>query len=251
MFVDTHCHISNSDYDDIDLLISESVVANVDKLIVSGCDKENIDEVLYFAKKYDQVYITLGYHPEYADFISNNDLSNLEIMLTSSDKVVGVGEIGLDYHYSKDNKTKQIEIFERQLQIAEKLNLPVVIHSRDAVQDTIDILKKYNVTGVIHCFGGSLEVANIYISMGFKLGIGGVVTFKNSKLAEVLSNISLSDIVLETDSPYLAPEPYRGKINSSKYIPIIAAKIAEIYAVDVSEVSRVTTLSAIKLFNIK
>lgn len=250
MFIDTHCHISADDYDDIDCLIKENYDAGVCKIIVSGCEKNNMIEVLDLSKEYSQIYVTLGFHPEYADLVSNDDLSFLEKLLISNDKVVGIGEIGLDYHYSSDNKAKQIELFNAQLSLAEKLNLPVVIHSRDAVQDTIDILKKYKVKGVIHCFNGSVDVAKLYISMGYKLGIGGIVTFKNCKLSSVLSNINLNDIVLETDSPYLTPEPYRGKINSSKYIPNIALKLSEIYNVDITDVAKITTDEAVKLFKI-
>ena len=134
--------------------------------------------------------------------------------------------------------------------MAEELNLPVVIHSRDAVKDTIDILKKYKVKGIIHCFSGSLEVANIYISMGFKLGIGGVLTFKNSKLSNVIEKISLENIVLETDSPYLTPEPFRGKTNSSKYIPIIAQKIADIKDISLQSVSTTTLENTYNLFDL-
>ena len=164
---------------------------------------------------------------------------------------MGVGEIGLDYHYTKDNREAQIALFEQQLALAEKNNLPVVIHSRDATEDTINTLKKYKVKGVIHCFSGSLEVAEIYIRMGFKLGFGGVVTFSNSNLYKVVEKIGLPNIVLETDSPYLAPVPYRGKQNSSKYVPVIAQKIADILGLSLEEVASVTTSNACELFDLK
>ena len=166
------------------------------------------------------------------------------------DKVVGVGEIGLDYHYGKEDILLQKELFEKQLILAKSNNLPVVIHSRDAVNDTIEILKKYDVKGVIHCFSGSVETADIYIKMGYKLGIGGVVTFKNSNLYKVVEHVGLKNIVLETDAPYLAPEPYRGKQNSSKYIPVIAAKIGDILNISDLEVARVTTETACNLFDL-
>ena len=171
-------------------------------------------------------------------------------LIQKNKKIVGIGEIGLDYHYGKDNINLQKDLFEKQLSMAEELNLPVVIHSRDAVKDTIDILKKYKVKGIIHCFSGSLEVANIYISMGFKLGIGGVLTFKNSKLSNVIEKISLENIVLETDSPYLTPEPFRGKTNSSKYIPIIAQKIADIKDISLQSVSTTTLENTYNLFDL-
>ena len=178
------------------------------------------------------------------------DLVLLEKQLTSTSKMVGLGEIGLDYYYGKENKDLQLQLFERQLALAEKLDLPVVIHSRDATLDTIQLLKKYSVSGVIHCFSGSLETAQEYIKMGFSLGIGGVVTFKNSKLREVVAQIPLENIVLETDSPYLTPEPFRGKKNSSKYVPYIALAIAENKNISIDEVASITTKNAKKIFHI-
>ena len=250
MFIDTHCHLSREDYDDIDKVIKEDKEAGVDKIVVSGCSRESIDEVMSFKDKYDMVYVTIGYHPEYADNVRENDLDFLENLL-SEKKIVGIGEIGLDYHYTKENKDKQIWLFEEQLKIAEEFNLPVVIHSRDATQDTINTLKKYNVKGIIHCFNGSLETANIYINMGFLLGIGGVVTFKNSKLKDVVKEISIESIVLETDSPYLTPVPFRGKVNSSKYLSYIAQEIASLKGVDVSIVAEITSKTALSLFDFK
>ena len=156
----------------------------------------------------------------------------------------------MDYHYGKENIEKQKELFIYQLDLATKYDLPVVIHSRDATQDTIDILKQYNLKGDIHCFSGSLETAKIYINMGYYLGIGGVVTFKNSNLYKVIIEIGIDNIILETDSPYLSPEPLRGTKNSSKNIPIIAKKIADTLGTDINEVSRVTSSNAINLFDL-
>ena len=248
MYIDTHCHLSREDYDDIDKVIEENKNANVDKIVVSGCSRESIEEVMDLKDKYDMVYVTIGYHPEYADTVSQSDLDYLKSLLGEK-KVVGIGEIGLDYHYTKDNKDKQIWLFEEQLKIANAFNLPVVIHSRDATMDTINTLKKYKVKGIIHCFSGSLETANIYISMGFLLGIGGVVTFKNSKLKDVVKELSLESIVLETDSPYLTPVPFRGKINSSKYLEFIANFIADIKNISVDELAEITSRNASSLFD--
>lgn len=250
MFIDTHCHLSSSDYDDIDLVINENRKAGMEKIIVSACDKKDFKEAFLLSEKYKDVFLTIGYHPEYVDDIVPADIAELDVLL-KKEKVVGVGEIGLDYHYTKDNKEAQIALFEQQLALAEKNNLPVVIHSRDATEDTINTLKKYKVKGVIHCFSGSLEVAEIYIKMGFKLGIGGVVTFSNSNLYKVVEKIGLPNIVLETDSPYLAPVPYRGKQNSSKYVPVIAQKIADILGLSLEEVASVTTSNACELFDLK
>ncbi|MCI8547283.1 MAG: TatD family hydrolase [Bacilli bacterium] len=248
MFIDTHCHLSLDYYDDIDKVLNDNHDMGVSKIIVSGCDKKGIKESLFFVNKYSDIYASIGYHPDSVEEVVQKDLVELEEYIKNNKKVLAIGEIGLDYHYVKDNKDLQISLFERQLALSEKLTLPVVIHSRDATEDTIKILSKYKVKGVIHCFSGSLDTAKIYIKMGFKLGIGGVLTFKNSKLCEVVQNISLSDIVLETDSPYLAPDPFRGSVNTSKNIPIIAKKIADIKGISVEEVASVTSENAIHVF---
>ena len=191
MFIDTHCHLSNEDYDDIDLVIRENREALIDKIIISGCTKESIIESIELSKKYPDVYITIGFHPSEASITSLNDLKFLEEMISYNDKVVGIGEIGLDYHYGKDDIDLQKKLFRVQMKLAEKYKLPVVIHSRDATLDTINILKEFpNVIGDIHCFSGSVETADIYISMGYKLGIGGVLTFKNSNLYKIVEHVA-------------------------------------------------------------
>lgn len=249
MFIDTHCHLSREDYDDIDLVIKENRESNISKIIISGCSKDSIFESIELSKKYEDIYLTLGYHPSEVDVVNDDDLVELENLL-KLDKVVGLGEIGLDYYYGKDNKNEQIELFRKQLIIAERLDIPVVIHSRDAVEDTINILKEFDLTGVIHCFSGSVETAKIYTSMGYMLGIGGVVTFKNSNLYKVVETVGLKNIVLETDSPYLAPTPFRGQKNSSKYIPLIADKVADVLSVSVEEVGLETTKNACSMFDL-
>ena len=248
MFIDTHCHLSVKDYDDIDKIIKDDLL-EVDKMIISGCDSESILESLEIANNYDNIFVTIGYHPDQIDVVDDEDLKNLEKLLKNK-KVVGIGEIGLDYHYDDTKNEKQIELFEKQLELAVKYDMPVVIHSRDATMDTINTLKKYKVKGIIHAFSGSLETAGIYIKMGFLLGIGGVVTFKNSKLYEVVEKIGIENIVLETDSPYLTPHPFRGKQNSSKYIPVIAQKIAEVTNNSVEKVGEITTRNASRLFDL-
>ena len=249
MFIDTHCHLSVEDYDDIDLVIKENKSVGVEKIIISGCSKDAILESLALAEKYENVYVTIGYHPSEVKYVNDALLDELRLQL-SHYKVVGLGEIGLDYYYGKETRNEQLILFEKQLKIAEELGIVVVIHSRDATQDTIDCLKKYNVKGVIHCFSGSVETAKIYVGMGYKIGIGGVVTFKNSKLYEVVQSVGLNNIVLETDSPYLAPVPFRGQKNSSKYIPIIAECVSKILDVSVEEVASITTDNACYVFDL-
>lgn len=252
MYIDTHCHLSIEDYEDIDLVIKENRENKIDKMIISGCTKETIIESIDIANKYDDVFLTIGYHPSEAKITNDSDLELLENQIKSCDKVVGIGEIGLDYHYGKEDIELQKELFRKQMKLAEKLNLPVVIHSRDATEDTINILKEFpQVIGDIHCFSGSVETANIYIKMGYKIGIGGVVTFKNSNLYKVVEIIGLDNIILETDAPYLAPVPVRGKKNSSKYVPYIAEKVSEILNCSLEEVAKITTANASTLFDLK
>ena len=252
MYIDTHCHLSIEDYDDIDLVIKENRKNKIDKIIISGCTEETIIESIDIANKYDDVFLTIGYHPSEAQITSDSDLNLLKNQIKSCDKVVGIGEIGLDYHYGKEDIELQKELFRKQMKLAEELNLPVVIHSRDATEDTINILKEFpQVIGDIHCFSGSVETANIYIKMGYKIGIGGVVTFKNSNLYKVVESIGLDNIILETDAPYLAPVPVRGKKNSSKYVPYIAEKVSEILNCSLEEVAKITTANASTLFDLK
>ena len=250
MFIDTHCHLSSEFYSNIPEVILEDEKAGMSQIIASFCEIDTVNDVCTFVDNYNIVYATIGFHPDQASKYTDTDLLKLRELCLKYKKIVGIGEIGLDYHYGKENRDEQIILFKKQLDLASELNLPVVIHSRDATKDTVDILKNYSLNGVIHCFSGSLEIAKEYIKMGFLLGIGGVVTFKNSKLPLVVKEIPLESIVLETDSPYLTPTPYRGSVNSSKYIPIIAEKIAEIKEISTSEVASVTTNNALKLFDL-
>ena len=250
MYIDTHCHILKEEYSNIDELITECKLKNVNKIIISGCELNNIEESIEISNKYENIYLSLGYHPSEASKITNIDIENLKNKIIQNKKVVAIGEIGLDYYWSKDNKEEQKKLFNCMLNLAEELNLPVVIHSRDAFQDTYDILKKRNLKGVIHCFSGNLENAKMYISIGYKLGIGGVLTFKNSKLQDVIKFIDLNHIITETDSPYLAPEPYRGKQNSPINIPIIVQEIAKQKNVDIKEVETKIENNVKELFQI-
>ena len=250
MYIDTHCHLSREDYDDIDLIIHENRINGIDKIIISGCTRDTIIESLDIVNYYSDVYVTIGYHPSEAAVTTEEDLLILEKQIKNK-KVVGIGEIGLDYHYGKEDILLQQSLFRKQLGLANKYHLPVVIHSRDATQDTISILEEFtDVIGVIHCFNGSIETAKKYLSMGYKLGIGGVITFKNSNLYRVVKEIGINDIVLETDSPYLSPEPFRGHVNSSKYIPYIAKKISDILDISLEEVGKITSKNALSLFDL-
>lgn len=251
MYIDTHCHLSIEDYEDISSIIYENHKAGISKMIISGCTRESILESLEISHSSSNIYVTIGYHPSEASTVTEEDILLLEKQIKDS-KVVGIGEIGLDYHYGKEDMNTQKELFRRQMQLASQYHLPVVIHSRDAVEDTIQILREFpDVVGDIHCFSGSLEVAKIYTSMGYYLGIGGVVTFKNSNLFKVVLALGLDRILLETDAPYLTPEPFRGTKNSSKYIPYIAERLADILSVSLEKVAFQTTENAVSLFDLK
>lgn len=250
MFIDTHMHIGDDFGVEPDLYVKNASDAQVEVLIASFCEKDDIMLSTKFVEKYKNLYACIGYHPEVSNKIVEKDYEILEEMVKNNPKIVAIGEIGLDYYWNKDNKDKQREVFCKQLEIAEKLRVPVVIHSRDSINETYEILKKYKVSGVIHCFSGSLEMAKKFISLGFLLGIGGVVTFKNSKLFEVIEKLELTNIVLETDSPYLTPEPNRGKTNESSNIPYIAQKIAEIKNISLEKVAKITTENAIRVFDL-
>lgn len=250
MLIDTHLHLSSSDYDDVEKIVLNAKKNNVKYLIVSCCNMKDINEGIGLINKYDNVFLSIGLHPSEADMYSEEDICYIHNMILSCNKIVAIGEIGLDYYYGRENKESQKELFKKQLDLAQNLKIPVVIHTRDAVEDTINILKKYNLKGVIHCFSGSLETAQIYIKLGYKLGIGGVSTFKNSKLNEILKNVELSDILLETDSPYLAPEPVRGTKNEPANIKYICNNLSVVKNINYVRVAEVTSENAIEMFDL-
>ena len=246
--IDSHAHIVKEYYDDINALIEELKEKNILKVINCSTSIESCKEILELAKKTENFLSpALGIHPETkADF---NKMDELE-ELVKINKPVAIGEIGLDYYWDKSNKEEQKELFINQINIAEKYNLPILIHTRDSIQDTFDILKERKLRGIIHCYSGSYEMAKEFIKLGYKLGIGGVLTFKNSKLYEVIEKIDLKDIVLETDSPYLSPEPLRGKQNNPYNIYYVAKRIAEIKNIEIEEVINQTTANIYDIFDI-
>ena len=249
MFVDTHCHLFKEYYENIDDIISRCKENNVKKIIVSGVDKKSNIEVLELVNKYDMVYGTLGFHPTELKDFCYRDIDWLEEHINDN-KIVAVGEIGRDYHYDDTDKVLQFDVLRRQLEIAKKYNKPIVFHSRDAIEDTYNILEEYSLRGTIHCFSGSVDMARKFIKLGYMIGVGGVVTYKNSRiLKEVVKDIDLSYILLETDAPYLSPEPYRGTKNDSSNILVIANVIAELKNTSILDVSRVCTGNAESLFD--
>jgi len=249
MFTDTHCHIFSEYYENIDEVLNNAQSVNISRVINNGCDHKSNLEVLELIEKYPSMYGALGIHPEVVDTYHGNEINFIEENLNNQ-KIVAIGEIGLDYHYTKENKEAQIKLFETQLKLAEKYHIPVIIHSREATEDTINTLKKYKVTGVIHSFSGSLETAKIYIKMGFLLGINGVITFKNSKLRDVIKEIDLENVILETDSPYLAPTPHRGERNEPANVSLIASFISELKNIPLSQLSIITNENIKRVFDI-
>lgn len=245
MYIDTHCHLDSRQVDNIEELI-KNIENNI--IIVSGYDDKSNLEVVNLISKYKNVYGTIGIHPSE---INNSDI-NIIKKYASDEKIVGIGEIGLDYHYGKEDKELQKQFFIDQINIARKFNKPVVIHSRDASFDTLEIIKNNNdISYVMHCYSYSLEIAKELLKYNVKLGIGGVLTFKNSKeLKRVVNEISLDNILLETDSPWLTPEPFRGKKNEPKNVLLVAEKIAEIKNISKDEVLKITTDNAISKFDL-
>ena len=249
MLVDTHCHIYSEYYSDIDEVMDKISNANIIKVINNGCNLSTCKEVIELSKKYDNMYIALGLHPE-------ENLDELDSIIKlikdnkNNEKLVAIGEIGLDYNFNKENKNDQITVLKRQLDLASELNLPVIIHSRDATGDMLNILKSYNLKGVIHCFNGSVETAREYIKMGYKLGINGVVTFNNCKLIDVISEIGVEHLVFETDSPYLTPVPDRGKKNDPSYVNYIVGFISKSLNIDKNILEEISNKNVSEIFDI-
>ena len=249
--IDTHCHIYKEYYENFDILFKNLKDNNIDAVIVNGCNKKSNLEILETIKKYNLAYGAIGFHPTELNDVNDENLKWLDENL-NNEKIVAIGEIGLDYHYDDTDKEKQQYFFKQQLLLAQKHNLPVIIHCRDAIQDTYNILKEIKVRGVLHCYSGSLEMAREFTKLGYFLGIGGIITFKNAKnIIEVIKNIDSKYILLETDSPYLTPEPYRGKKNSPLYLKYILEKIAIIKGIDLKYMEKITNLNAVRLFDFK
>lgn len=254
MIIDTHAHYDDEQYnDDRENLLREIFSAKIGKIVNSGATVQSTKDSVALAHTFEQVYATIGVHPSEIGEVTEEFYDYLR--KTSKDKkVVAIGEIGLDYYWEKDpdERQRQKEVFKRQLDLSYEVDLPVVIHSRDAAEDTMKILKeapKREIPGIIHCYAYSVEMAREYVKMGYYLGVGGVVTFKNSRvLKEVVTEIGVEHLVLETDCPYLAPEPHRGTRNNSQNLTYVVEKIAELTGHSVEEVERITTENACRVY---
>ena len=253
MLIDTHAHLTDEKFEGLTDEIIEKLEENrVEKVFCMAVDKESIEDVFSLSQKYPHIYALLGVHPEDLDDW-DDDTQNRIIELSTSPKVIGIGEIGLDYHYCKDNKDKQKSVFIEQLKLAHKLKLPVCIHNRDSIGDMLQILKEnkelLEFGGVIHCFSESVEVYREIKKLGLKIGFGGTLTFKNSIIAPIVcQECDMTDFLIETDCPYLTPEPYRGKLNEPKYTMYVAEKIALIKGISCDQVIEQAKQNALQLY---
>ena len=259
MIFETHAHYDDRRFaSDMDALLSSGLIkAGVDKVMNVAADMGSVDTTNVLSLKYDNVYAALGVHPSEIKELTEADMKHIQDLILENKKVRAIGEIGFDYHYEDYDKTEQEKWFVRQIELAKELQLPIIVHSRDAAADTMRVIREYytgkesGVNGVIHCFSYSAEEALKYIDLGFAIGVGGVVTYKNGKkLKDVVTAIPLEKIVLETDCPYLSPEPHRGERNSSLNLPYVVQAIAELKIVSAEEVERVTYDNALRLYGL-
>lgn len=255
MIFESHAHYEDARFDeDREALLSSFPQKGIDYVVNVGSSLKTTQQSIALAKQYDFIYAAAGVHPEETAELNEENFAWLCEQM-KQEKVVAVGEIGLDYHWDEPERKIQKVWFERQIALARQVSLPMIIHSRDAAQDTLDIMKVCKAEeagGVIHCFSYGVEMAREYLNMGFYIGIGGVLTFKNAKkLKEVTNYVPLNRILLETDCPYMAPEPHRGKRNSSLYLPYVAETLATIKGVDVEEVYQTTRENGKQMYRIQ
>lgn len=254
MLFDTHAHLNAEQFEeDLEEVIERAQEVGVSNIVVVGFDRPTITRAMELVEKYEFIYASIGWHPVDAIDMTMDDLAWIEELLAHP-KVVALGEIGLDYYWDKSPQDIQKEVFRKQIRLAKKVNLPIVIHNREATADIVTILKEEDakeVGGIMHCFSGSVEVAKECVKMNFYISLGGPVTFKNAKKPkEVAQEIPLEKLLIETDCPYLAPHPFRGKRNEPSYVKLVAEQIAELKGISYEEVAKKTTENAKKLFGI-
>ncbi|NLK12848.1 MAG: TatD family hydrolase [Candidatus Phytoplasma sp.] len=251
MIIDTHAHLNTKDFENrIEEVIKNAFLLDVQKVIVIGMDEESNKQAIKLAEQYENIYATIGIHPSYVD---QENYESIEKYLTHP-KVVAVGEIGIDLYWRQDNLDKQKLFLKKQIEIALKYDLPIVVHTRESFKETYEIISQYKgqIKGVFHCLTSTIEDMKQALKIGFYIGVGGVVTFpKATNVHDIVKNLPLDKMLVETDSPYLAPVPYRGKKNEPAYTKYVVDKIAEIKQIDVETIKKETTLNALKLFNIK
>ncbi|MBG9815676.1 TatD family hydrolase [Bacillus safensis] len=254
MLFDTHAHLNAEQYnEDLEQVIERAKSEKVEKIVVVGFDRPTITRAMELIEEYDFIYAAIGWHPVDAIDMTDEDLAWIKD-LSQHEKVVAIGEMGLDYYWDKSPKDVQKEVFRRQIALAREVNLPIVIHNRDATEDVVTILKEEGaaeVGGIMHCFTGSLETAKACMEMNFYISFGGPVTFKNAKKPkEVVKEIPSDRLLIETDCPYLTPVPFRGKRNEPSYVKYIAEQIAELREISFEELAELTTKNAKKVFRI-
>ena len=251
VLTDTHTHLYLEEFNkDLNEVVNRAFTKKITRLFLPSICYKYFKSMLNLKNKFpENIFLMSGLHPCYVNENYEFELDQVKMFLDKND-IVAVGEIGIDLHWKKDNLDLQINVFKEQIDIANKYNLPVVIHCRDSLTEILKVLKnkKVNCGGVFHCFTGTIEDAKQIIDLGFKLGIGGVITFKNGKIDKFLNQIDIKNIVLETDSPYLAPTPHRGKRNESSFIDLICKKISETYQLSYTEVAQITTQNSIDIF---
>ncbi|MGD6845728.1 TatD family hydrolase [Bacillus infantis] len=254
MLFDTHVHLNAEQFEeDLEEVIGRAQAEGVSHMVVVGFDRPTITRAMELAEAYDFIFTCVGWHPVDAIDMTDEDLAWIE-ELAAHPKVVAIGEMGLDYHWDKSPKDVQKDVFRKQIRLAKKVKLPIVIHNRDATADVVEILREEGageVGGIMHCYSGSVEVAKECLDMNFYISLGGPVTFKNAKKPkEVAEAVPLEKLLIETDCPYLAPHPYRGKRNEPAYVKLVAEQIAELKGLAFEEVAEATTENAKRLFGI-
>ncbi len=255
ILIDTHAHLDHERFKgDVDQVIERAKLAQVQSIITVGADLASSRQAVEFARRYPDVIATVGVHPHDADSVSDSVLNEIAI-LAQDEGVVAIGEIGLDYHYDFSPRDVQRRVFAIQISLARELELPIVVHVREAYQDVMSILKSEHaedVGGIVHCFSGDREAAKDCLDMGFYISVGGILTFANSQeLREIIRGLPMDRILLETDAPYLTPVPYRGKRNEPAYVVHVAEALANLKGITFDEVAETTTLNACKLFGLR
>ena len=251
MIIDSHAHYDDEAFEEDRDNLLESMQSNgIEKIINVGANIKGSRTSIALSEQYPFIYAAVGVHPSDTEELNEEKIAWLK-EVSKKEKVIAIGEIGLDYYWPEPDRKIQKKWFIRQMELAQEVNLPVIIHSRDAAQDTIEILKQFPANGVIHCYSYTKESAKEFLKMGYYFGIGGVLTFKNAKkLKEAVMEIPIERILLETDSPYLAPEPNRGKRNSSLNIPYVVKELAQLKGISEEEVINITTENTKKLFHL-
>lgn len=253
VFVDSHAHLDDEAFDEDREEVIKDILSGGNYFFNIGCDLKTSYSSYELSQKYDHVYAVVGVHPHEAKYYTAETREALKELLTK-DKVMAIGEIGLDYHYDLSPRDVQREVFIDQINLAREMNVPIVIHTREAMEETYEILEKHakGMKVLLHCYTGSIEMARKYLKLGYKLALGGALTFKNAKnTVDVAKEVDLKDLLIETDSPYMTPVPYRGKRNDPRKVVLVAEKLAEIKGISTEEVLEATKKNAFEFFGVK